>query len=234
MKLKCMIVDDEPLAQRVLEKYVSSLPSLELVKKCSTAIEAISFLHENSIDLMFLDIRMPELTGLDMLKTLNDPPGVIITTAYSEYAIEGYEYSVIDYLLKPIAFDRFLKAVNKAISKADATSAAGKDDEGDGEVTDTPEVPLGSLEELSKSKAVADFFTKYKISKREKEILDLLLQGKSNKDIEDELYISINTVKAHVYNVFQKFGVKSRLQLMHFLKELAAGKKVRRKKKSSD
>ena len=117
MKIKCIIIDDEPLAQRVLEKYISSLPSLELVKKCDNALEAMSFLHHNNIDIMFLDIKMPELTGIDMLKTLANPPAVIMTTAYSEYALEGYEYSVIDYLLKPFSFERFLKAVNKVISK---------------------------------------------------------------------------------------------------------------------
>ena len=117
MKIRCIIVDDEPLAQRVLEKYISSLSSLELVKKCSNALEAMSFLHQNRVDLMFLDIKMPELTGLQLLKTLSHPPEVILTTAFSEYALEGYEYSVTDYLLKPFSFERFLKAVNKVLNK---------------------------------------------------------------------------------------------------------------------
>jgi DNA-binding LytR/AlgR family response regulator len=117
MKTRCIIVDDEPLARRVLQKYIASLPSLELVKECGSALEAAAFLHQHTVDLMFLDIKMPELTGLDFLKTLTNPPGVIITTAYSEYALEGYKYSVIDYLLKPIAFERFLKAVNKVIDR---------------------------------------------------------------------------------------------------------------------
>lgn len=114
-KIKCIIVDDEPLAQRVLEKYINSLASLELVKKCSNALDAAAFLHQNRVDLIFLDIKMPELSGMDFLKALSNPPAVIITTAYSEYALQGYEYSVIDYLLKPISFERFLKAVNKVI-----------------------------------------------------------------------------------------------------------------------
>ncbi len=117
MKIKCIIVDDEPLAQSVLVNYISALPSLELVKTCNNAIEAIAFLHEHKVDLMFLDIKMPELSGLDMLKTLPNPPTVIITTAHSEYAMEGYEYSVVDYLLKPFSFERFLKAVNKVVQK---------------------------------------------------------------------------------------------------------------------
>ena len=117
MKIKCIVVDDEPLAQRVLEKYISSLSSLELLIKCNNALEAMAFLHQNKVDLMFLDIRMPELTGIEFLKTLTHPPQIIITTAYSEYALEGYEYSVTDYLLKPFSYERFLKAVNKVIDK---------------------------------------------------------------------------------------------------------------------
>lgn len=113
MKIKCMIVDDEPLARRVLEKHISTLSSLELVMACANAMEAAGYLHEHPVDVIFLDIKMPEMSGLDFLKTLSDPPHVILTTAYSEYALEGYEYSVVDYLLKPISFERFLKAVNK-------------------------------------------------------------------------------------------------------------------------
>jgi DNA-binding LytR/AlgR family response regulator len=116
MKIKCIIVEDEPLAQRILEKYIASLSSLELLKKCNNALEAMSFLHKNEVDLMFLDIKMPELTGIEFLRTLTHPPQVIITSAHSEYALEGYEYSVADYLLKPFSFERFLKAVNKVTS----------------------------------------------------------------------------------------------------------------------
>ena len=113
MRIRCMIVDDEPLAQKVLEKYIVSLPSLELCSTCRNALEAASYLHENAVDLIFLDIKMPGLTGMEFLETLTNPPLVIITTAYSEYALEGYEYAVVDYLLKPIAFERFLKALNR-------------------------------------------------------------------------------------------------------------------------
>ena len=113
MKIRCMIVDDEPLAQKVLEKYIASLPSLELTQICRNALEAASYLHEHAVDLILLDIKMPGLSGMEFLETLTNPPLVIITTAYSEYALEGYEYAVVDYLLKPIAFERFLKAVNR-------------------------------------------------------------------------------------------------------------------------
>ncbi len=110
----CIIVDDEELAQNVIEKYISSIPWLELLHKFDNAIETISYLRDNTVDLMFLDIRMPELSGLKMLNTLKNAPKVILTTAYSEYALESYNYTVVDYLLKPIEFDRFLIAINKA------------------------------------------------------------------------------------------------------------------------
>ena len=113
MKIRCLIVDDEPLARRVLEKYIKSIPSLTLIHQCSNAIEAAAYLHQHEVDVIFLDIHMPELSGLDFLKIMNNPPKIIITTAYSEYALQGYEYSVTDYLLKPISFERFLKAINK-------------------------------------------------------------------------------------------------------------------------
>jgi len=117
MKLKCLIVDDEVLAQDVIEKYITNIPTLQLVGKCDNAVEAISFLHNNHVDLLFLDLNMPELSGLEMLKTLNKRPNVILTTAYSEYALESYEYGVVDYLLKPIKLERFIKAVNKVVDQ---------------------------------------------------------------------------------------------------------------------
>ena len=117
MELKCLIVDDEVLAQDVIEKYISNIPTLKLVGKCDNAVETISFLHNNSVDLLFLDLNMPELSGLEMLKTLTNPPKVILTTAYSEYALESYEYGVVDYLLKPIKLERFIKDVNKVVEQ---------------------------------------------------------------------------------------------------------------------
>lgn len=115
--MNVIIVDDEPLAQEVLETYVSKFPALNLIAKCSNAVEAFDVLNKNNIDLMFLDIQMPQISGIDFLKTLPNPPQVILTTAYSEYAMDGYELNVVDYLLKPISLDRFAKAVNKAVAK---------------------------------------------------------------------------------------------------------------------
>ncbi|MFA6059379.1 MAG: LytTR family DNA-binding domain-containing protein [Taibaiella sp.] len=113
-KLNCLIVDDEPLAQEVLAAHIAKVPSLNLVQQASNAMEAFEALHKNNIDLIFLDINMPVVSGLNFLRSLKDPPAVILTTAYTEYAMEGYELDVIDYLLKPIPFDRFFKAVRKA------------------------------------------------------------------------------------------------------------------------
>lgn len=111
--MKCIIVDDEPLALDILEEYIKNINSLELVARCSNAIEAFNFLNENEVELIFLDIEMPQLSGLEFIKNIKNPPMVILTTAYSEYALQGYELNIVDYLLKPISFERFLKAVNK-------------------------------------------------------------------------------------------------------------------------
>jgi DNA-binding LytR/AlgR family response regulator len=114
-KVRTLIVDDEPLAQKVLQKFVDQVDSLELAGVCSNAIEASNALRKQPIDLLFLDIKMPELSGLELLKIIKNPPKVILTTAYAEHALESYEFGVVDYLVKPIAFDRFLKAIDKVI-----------------------------------------------------------------------------------------------------------------------
>lgn len=114
--MKCIIVDDEPLAREVLESYVDRIDGLELVASCDNAVKAFDILKKETIDLIFLDIQMPKLNGIDFLKVLNPLPKVIFTTAYREYAIESYELDVVDYLLKPISFQRFLMAVNKAMN----------------------------------------------------------------------------------------------------------------------
>lgn len=114
MTIRCIAVDDEPLALDILESYISKLPYLQLVKTCSSATEAMQVLQEEQIDLMFLDIEMPELTGIQFLNILKHQPLVIFTTAYPEYAMEGFNHDAVDYLLKPIPYDRFLKAVTKA------------------------------------------------------------------------------------------------------------------------
>jgi DNA-binding LytR/AlgR family response regulator len=113
-KLKCIIVDDEPLAISLFEHYVEKIPFLELVFSTENPIHALEYLQKNDSDLIFLDIQMPELTGINFMKIVGADQKYILTTAYSEYALEGYEHNVVDYLLKPISFDRFQKSVLKA------------------------------------------------------------------------------------------------------------------------
>lgn len=116
--LQCIIADDEPIARQILENYIESIPNLELVASCKNAFEVMAVLQEKTIDVLFLDINMPKLTGLSLLKTLQQKPNVIITTAYPEYAVEGFELSVTDYLLKPFSLERFLQAVLKVQQKS--------------------------------------------------------------------------------------------------------------------
>lgn len=116
-KTRCLIIDDEPLAIKLIKTHLSKLECFEVAGECRNALKAIEFLRHEKIDLMFLDINMPEITGLEFLKTIPDPPYVIITTAYREYAVEGYDLDVVDFLLKPISFERFLKAINRYCSR---------------------------------------------------------------------------------------------------------------------
>lgn len=115
MKIKCLIVDDEPLAIRLIEKHIAKIDALEVVATCNTALKAFELLNSQSIDLLFLDIKMPSITGIEFLKNLKNPPKTILTTAYRDYALEGYDLGVVDYLLKPITFERFFKAVNRIV-----------------------------------------------------------------------------------------------------------------------
>src|SRR5258705_9955229 len=113
--IKCLIVDDEPLAQEVIENYIARIPNLEVVKKCSDAIQAFEVMKKEKIDLVFLDIQMPVIDGIGFLKSVKSIPSVIITTAFPQHALESYDFDVTDYLLKPISFERFLKAVSKVL-----------------------------------------------------------------------------------------------------------------------
>jgi DNA-binding LytR/AlgR family response regulator len=113
--IRCIIVDDEPLAREVLEGYIKQSPALKLIKKCSNALEAFDVLHAQPIDLMFLDIQMPAINGIDFLKSLRHPPAVIFTTAFAHYAVTGFELEAIDYLLKPITHERFDKSIQRLL-----------------------------------------------------------------------------------------------------------------------
>jgi len=127
--IRTIIVDDEPLALQVLENHINQLPEIELVAKCKNAIEANKILNEQEIDLVCLDIKMPQISGIDFLKSLKNPPCVIFTTAYDKYAIESYNLDAVDYLLKPISFDRFFKAINKVSDALHSKHEVAADDD---------------------------------------------------------------------------------------------------------
>ena len=123
MSTKCLIIDDEPLAINVIKNYLNDINDIVIVDTFSNAIDAINFLKDNHVDLIFLDINMPLLNGLDFIRTLETKPMIIVTTAYDEYAIQSYELEVLDYLVKPIPFPRFMKAVNRALKSLDTNNA---------------------------------------------------------------------------------------------------------------
>jgi len=114
-KIKCLVIDDEQPAKDIIQKYIAGVESLELAGSCNNAVEALSFLQSNTVDLLFLDIQMPHILGTNFIRTLKNPPKVIFITAYRKYAVEGFELDAVDFLMKPISFDRFLKAVNKVL-----------------------------------------------------------------------------------------------------------------------
>lgn len=134
-RIKCIVVDDEPIARQYLSDYVAKMPQLELLDVYSNAKDAWEVIETGVAELVFLDIQMPELTGIELVRTLQKKPAVILTTAYSEYALEGYELDVADYLLKPISFDRFAKAVNKVAGRLDKKVGPGLPPSGENETT---------------------------------------------------------------------------------------------------
>jgi DNA-binding LytR/AlgR family response regulator len=144
MKLKALIIDDEPLAHEIIIGYLEDVPFIEIVGQCYLATEALTLLSQEKVDLLFLDINMPKLSGIDFLKILSDKPQVIITSAYQEYALESFELDVCDYLLKPFRFDRFLKAVNKALEQYKLTQRIEFNKE-DGTITEKPETEDNSI-----------------------------------------------------------------------------------------
>lgn len=128
--MKCVIIEDEIPAQSILKNFIEKIPSLELVQTFKAAIEANSFLNSETVDLVFLDINLPDMSGLDFIKTIKNPPAIIMTTAYSEYAVNSFELdTIVDYLVKPFSFDRFLKAINKAKERLAVPEITSEDNE---------------------------------------------------------------------------------------------------------
>lgn len=148
MKTKCLIIDDEPLARDLVRNHLEKLDNFEIVAECGDAMKALQVLRNQQVDLMFMDIQMPQITGIEFLKTLKNPPRVIITTAFREYAIEGFELDVVDFLLKPITFERFIKSINKYFQ---VTSENGNN--GDS-VSSSPSTPEESFIYVKENKRV--------------------------------------------------------------------------------
>ncbi len=169
MSLKCVIIDDEPAAIEVLSQFVDRTPNLNLVKSFRDPLEALSFLKQNTIDLIFVDINMPTLTGIELVKILTNPPLIVFTTAYSEYALESYDYNAVDYLLKPISYDRFLVSINKAQNRLNNTGAAIPNSRNEASINEdvvylksgpkTHRVSLDSIEYLEKDGHYITFHT---------------------------------------------------------------------------
>jgi DNA-binding LytR/AlgR family response regulator len=127
MKIKCIAIDDEPLAVKKMAGYIQKIPFLELVAECRSAFEAMNILSKGNIQLMFIDINMPEISGMEFVKSLTNKPYIVFTTAYSEYAVEGFEVDAVDYLLKPITFSNFLKAANRVKNLIEITDSNKKE-----------------------------------------------------------------------------------------------------------
>lgn len=190
-RFNCLIVEDEPLAAEVLQDYIKQVPFLSLKGICNDAIYALEALQKEKIDLVFLDIHLPKLKGLDFIKTLKNPPRIIITSAYHEYALQGYEYNVVDYLLKPIEFSRFLMAVNKLT------------------LSPVPETTLTSL--LMPPERASLFFNVSK--KKVKIFLDEILYIESLKE-----YIRIYTVNKTILTKFPLGQIEELLAKNNFLR----------------
>ena len=158
--IRCIIIEDEPVARDVLKTYIQDTPSLMLIHEFENAVDGLAFLQKESVDLIFLDVNMPKLSGISFLKSLDDPPKVIITTAYSEYALEGYELDVVDYLLKPFSFERFLKAVNKVTLKKQEPKEESITVKADGKLFRI------SLSEILYAEALGDYITLYTESQK--------------------------------------------------------------------
>jgi len=168
MSYTCLIVDDEQLARQLLEEFVSKVPMLELKGMCKNPLEAMEILKEENIDILFLDIQMPELTGVEFVKTLVHKPAIIFTTAYSEYALEGYQLDILDYLVKPFPFDRFIKAVNKATEFIDLKRNSSNAKTGDSDYLllhadhKIYKVNLDDIEYIEGLKEYVSYYTKEK------------------------------------------------------------------------
>jgi len=195
IQIKCIIVDDEPMARDVIRRYIQKIPTLKLLGEFGNAIEATIFLQEQPVDMIFLDIKMPQLSGTEFVRSLRNVPKIIFTTAHKEYAHEGFELDVTDYLLKPIRFDRFIRAVNKAFPQKQQEA------EGHGSIVN---------EEL---KSVTSFIYLRVDRKMIKVLLDDILYIESDKD-----YVKVFTDKGFIITRQTIASVEAMLSESQFIR----------------
>ncbi|HEV2478965.1 MAG TPA: LytTR family DNA-binding domain-containing protein [Puia sp.] len=194
-KIKCLLVDDEPLAIALLKQHIAQVDLLEVVGECPNAVKALEELHVKDVDLLFLDIRMPSVSGLELLKMLRHPPKVIITTAYREYALDGYDLDLVDYLLKPITFDRFLKAIQRLLRQIDAPAAR----------PNPPDAPIQSPSPPPLS--IKSGYRNLRLP------ADTILYMESFKD-----YVKIHTATGPITTKYKISEMEANLESSHFLR----------------
>jgi len=218
MKTKCLIVDDEPLARELIRGHVQKLENFEVVAECSDAMKALNVLREKQVDLIFMDIQLPQITGIEFLKTLKHAPKVIITTAYREYALEGFELDVVDYLLKPITFERFLKSVNKYyqmnqedIQVVPGNSADKSVDESFIYVKENKKVVKVYLSEIKYIEGLSEYVQVYTdkrkiITKTSMSQMEEKLPAENFLRIHKSFIISVNKIEAFTANTIEVQG----------------------------
>lgn len=218
MKTKCLIVDDEPLARELIRGHVEKLENFEVVAECSDAMKALNVLREKQVDLIFMDIQMPQITGIEFLKTLKHPPKVIITTAYREFALDGFELDVVDYLIKPITFERFLKSVNKyyQVSQEDVhvipgNSAEKTMDESFIYVKENKKVVKVYLSEIKYIEGLSEYVQVYTdkrkiITKTSMAQMEEKLPGESFLRIHKSFIVSLSKIEAFTANTIEIQG----------------------------
>ncbi len=230
-KINCLVVDDEPLAIGLLEKHIQQFSQLNLVDKCWNAVQAFEVLKKESIDLIFLDIQMPGLTGIEFVKSLKNPPAVIFTTAYRDYAVESYELDVVDYLLKPITIDRFVKSVDKFLEKRGGPSTIPSSPVSD----DDPFMYVNTnrkhikvvFSEILYIESIKDYIriylkdqditTKYKISEFEELLPDLFLRVHRSFIVNTSKIDAFTTHNVEIDRKEIPIGISYKKEVMRFL-----------------
>jgi DNA-binding LytR/AlgR family response regulator len=213
-KLTCLIIDDEPPAVSVLADYVQSIAALELVGTCTNAIQALECLRKQPIDLLFLDIQLPQIRGTDFVRTLQQRPRVIFTTAYREYAVEGFELNAVDYLIKPISFERFLTAVNRVLEAAPEGPADGKAAGGTDRCIHvridrkTQKIPLAEILYIESLKDYSRIVTASKkwVTKQPLSLIEGLLPGEAFIRVHRSFIVSVDKIRSYTHEIIEVDG----------------------------